>query len=198
MFGFIKNLFNKKNIDNELIEIEPFKAASFKLEQSQSKDYIEDYFMKEIELNNQYFKENTLNTILKHLTFEINLNKMGKKLTVEEKKALGLNTRLSITSALVDILSDQGVHYEYNPKLLLSNIYNKANITKANKDYYNKAIKAGITKFKLVSSGGGNGDCRWCKSRQKMKFLTQSDIEFFLDNQCECKPYSYSFLHPII
>jgi hypothetical protein len=98
---------------------------------------------------------------------------------------------------LVNVLNEDGLKIEY-PKNIITDIWNRASNAKLSYDSYIKAKKAGITKFKLISSGGGMGDCDWCVQKQKLDFLSDEDISFFLENKCDCDPYSYSYLQPEI
>ena len=158
---------------------------------------IEHYFT--IEINNSPFlKKDSQQIVMKHLLGEYNIVKTNNKLSVEEKKLLGINTRLSITKELVNVLNEEGLK-QPDPKIILSDIWNRSTITKSKWDQYNKSKRVmPDVKFNLVSSGGGMGDCEWCQTRQKKKYLSEEDILFFLENKCECKPYSYSFMVPII
>lgn len=185
MFKFLKSLFGRsiqplviyENCDN-------------------NENDIRKYFLQEIE-KSPFLKKERHDQVLKHLLQETNILKTETKLTVEEKKALGINSRLSITKELVNVLNEDGLKIEY-PKSIITDIWNRASNAKLSYDSYMKAKKAGISKFKLVSSGGGIDDCDWCTQKQKLKFLSETDIVFFLENKCDCEPYSYSYLQPEI
>ncbi len=56
----------------------------------------EEYFKAEVE-SSPYFKAEFKQNVLDHLLHKKSLNKTGNNLTVEEKRDLGIKTRLSIT-----------------------------------------------------------------------------------------------------
>ena len=62
--------------------------------------------------------------VLKHLKGEIDLNKTGNKLSADEKRELGLNTRLTITRELVEVLTDSGLAQK-NPKEILTDLHTR-------------------------------------------------------------------------
>jgi hypothetical protein len=185
MFRFLKSLFGRS------IQL----PVTYENRDNNEND-IRKYFLQEIE-KSHFLKKESHDQVLKHLLGEINILKTENKLTVAEKKALEINTRLSITKELVNVLNEEGLKIEY-PKSIITDMSNRASNSKLSYDSYIRAKKAGVTKFKLISSGGGMGDCDWCIQKQKLDFLSDADISFFLENKCNCEPYSYSYLEPEI
>jgi hypothetical protein len=156
---------------------------------------IESYFIEEIK-KSPFLKKETHNLVLEHLLGKCDILKTSNKLSTDDKKALGINTRQSITKELVSVLNEKGID-EPNPKQVIVDILNRARITKSRFDSYEKSKKIPGIQFKLMSSGGGMGDCEWCVSKQN-KILSDEDIMFFLANRCDCEPYSYCYIDPIL
>lgn len=154
---------------------------------------IETYFLKELQ-NCKYIKTECHAIALKHLKHEISLTKTGNNLTVDEKKSRGINPRLTITKELTEVLSDDGLSLD-NPKAILEEIYNKATITKARVDGFQKAVRLGVTKFTLNICGDGS-ECTWCREHSETQF--GQDILQQMEANCTCAPYSKCFITPVI
>ena len=184
MFKLFQNLFSKET-----------QATSMTIDHKNDKQQkqLESYFSKELK-NSPYFKPECSQQILDHLLHQRSLTKTENNLTNEEKQFLGINTRLIITKELIQVLSTEGLGLA-NPKLALEEIYNAAVILKARVDNFERAKQLGIKKYKLNSSGGG-GDCEWCQSSFLREF--GEDILQQMQENCICKPYSKSFIKPII
>lgn len=184
MIQFIKSIFASKKVStvsvpNQVLAIE--------------EKPILEYYLAELR-KCKYIKPERYGCVLKHLTHEESLIKTGTTLTIEEKKALGINTRLSITKELLEVLTPEGLALS-NPKALLEKIYNKATITKLRDDGFAKSIKAGIKKFTLCESGDGS-ECQWCKENIGLEhgsYLLQ-----LMRENCKCEPYSKCFINPVI
>lgn len=129
---------------------------------------------------------------LQHLLGIDDLNKKGAPLSIEEKKALGYNAKLAITHELLKILSDEGRALK-NPKAALDELYHKSSSEKSRDDLFYKALNAGITSFKLCTSGDGS-ECEWCRERANETFGPEI-MEQFKSN-CSCNPYSKCFFTP--
>jgi hypothetical protein len=153
----------------------------------------EEYFYVEVE-NSPYFKAEFKQNVLDHLLHKKSLNKTGNNLTVEEKRNLGINTRLSITKELAQVLSSEGISLD-NPKVALEVIYYRVTTSKARIDNFTRAQKIGTKQFKLLASGDGS-DCDWCRSNSDRKFGL--DILEQIKTQCRCSPYSKSVVNPIV
>ena len=184
MFQLLKSIFTNKKVvlenfpnEVEIIENKP----------------IREYFLTELR-ENKFIKQESHEAVLKHLTHDVSLTKTGTILTIEEKKALGLNTRLSITKELLEVLTPEGMTLS-NPKMLLEEIYNKATITKSKDDSFAKSINAGIKKFTLHEPGDSS-ECYWCKNNFGIEH--GPNLLQVIRENCECKPYSKCFISPII
>ena len=154
---------------------------------------IETYFLKELQ-SCKYIKPECHATVLRHLKHEVSLTKTGNNLTVDEKKARGINPRLAITKELIEALSDDGLSLD-NPKAILEEIYNRATIMKARTDGFKKAIRLGVTKFKLNACGDGS-ECAWCVEHSGTQF--GRDILQQMEANCTCTPYSKCFITPVM
>ena len=184
MFSAIRRIFSK----NEGASPAPPLASN-----SESERPIETYFMKELQ-GCKYIKPDCHTVVLKHLKHEVSLTKTGNNLTAEEKKSRGINPRLAITKELIEVLSDDGLALD-NPKALLEEIYNKATITKARTDGFQKAVRVGVKKFTLNTCGDGS-ECAWCAEHSGKQF--GPDILRQMEANCTCAPYSKCFITSVI
>lgn len=157
---------------------------------------LQNYFLEEIN-RSPFIKDSAKDIVLAHLNGEVNILKTENKFTLEEKKALGINTRLSVSRELYDILNFEGLKLR-NPKVLLSEIYYRAFMRKNRFDKMQRLRKNAMTKeFRLVSSGDGN-DCDWCKVQQKNTLSVLTNIEQLIDENCSCEPYCKCMIDPLI
>ncbi len=184
MIKLLKSIFTSRNVATDSIS---------NIAQSVGEKPIREYFLAELK-ENKYIKHEHLESILKHLTHDVSLTKTSNTLTSNEKKALGLNTRLSITKELLEVLTPDGLALN-NPKVILEEIYNKATITKLRDDNFEKSIKAGIKKFTLNECGDGS-ECEWCKANLGIEY-GPNILQLIRDN-CKCTPYSKCFITPIV
>lgn len=183
MFNTLRQLFSGKQ------QPQPSKSVQA---DSQEK-LIFEYFSEELD-NSAYFKPESKQTVLNHLLHVLSITKTGNNLSVEEKKALGLNTRLAITKELIEVLSAEGLRLE-NPKAALEEIYNRATITKTRIDNFEKARRIGITKFTLMTAGDGS-ECSWCRKNSDREFGV--DILSLMKSNCTCSPYAKCIINSVI
>ena len=187
MINFLKKIFNiAKSIEKESIQ-----------KQHETNHELEWYFKREIK-NCKLIKQNCDSIILEHLLRKKDILKTQNKLTVDEKKLLGINTRLSITKELIEVLNERGLKTHY-PKSIISNLYHRAFFSKSRHDEMNK-LRSGllIDKVILRSSGGGGGDCEWCQSNQDIEFSVHIPIEKLIEENCSCDPYCYCYIQSVI
>lgn len=147
---------------------------------------IEKYFVSELQ-NTDLVKPEKRQIVLQHLTHKINLNKSGNKLSSEEKKALGLNSRLSITHDLIDVLTAKGLN-EADPKSVLSSIFYKATFSKSHDDQLEKYLEIGVKEFKVLSVKDER-ECTWCKSVNNKSFPVTVDINKLINENCTCSSH---------
>lgn len=154
---------------------------------------IDDYFLGELR-ESKYIRPDCYAVVLKHLKHEASLTKTGNKLTADEKQALGLNPRITITKELVEVLTAEGLA-RVDPSVVLGEIYNKATVKKARTDNVRKSIDAGVEKFTLMS-GGDNTECDWCKEHLNEEF--EHDVLQVIEDNCTCVPYHKCSLRTVI
>jgi hypothetical protein len=130
------------------------------------------------------FKKNTFDIVIKHLKNEINLNKSGSKLTTSEKKELGLNARLSITSGLVAVLSKSGLELA-DPKDSLKQIYYRATFEANRIENIERMLSLGIENATYTSCKDER-DCEWCKANDGRKFIVSEAINAEVNQRCSC------------
>ena len=103
MFKLLKKLLGGKS------------SSNYSKRESQPQEHdLQLFFEKELS-ENKFIKPESKSIVLQHLTGEINILKTENKLTKEEKKELGINTRLSITKELIAVLTDEGIKHEDKP-----------------------------------------------------------------------------------
>lgn len=187
MINYIKKILKKE----KSIGIEP------RQEENKSSNDIEWFLKKEID-NCTLINKNNASIILDHLLRKKDILRTQNILSVNEKKSLGINTRLSITKELVEVLNAEGLKTHY-PKSIISNLYHRAFFAKSRHDNMKKfRSSVSINKVILISSGGGGGDCDWCKLNQNIEFSVHKPIEKLIDENCNCDPYCYCYIQPII
>lgn len=184
MLGFIKKIFSSK--DSE-------KKNSLAIELSKDEVEQKQKLMKKIALEElekiDFFNRTQNDVILKHLLGNGNLFKNEDYLTVDEKKALGINARLKISRSLVKIFDkskvDDGFFKDKNPKKILSNLAYQVEFKATKIQNIKKYKSAGIKKIELLRAGQSK-DCDWCKKQNgKIMDIDKDIIKFIYDN-CKC------------
>jgi hypothetical protein len=162
---------------------------------TQKADYlerpIEDYFNEGIK-SSRYFLPEKRDLILNHLLGASNINESGDTLSADQKKALGFNPRIKLTSQLLSTLTNEGRLLK-DPKKALEELYYHASFNKSRTDKFHQSVKAGITSFKLCASGDGS-ECEWCRTNDQKVFGVEILDKFNLN--CACSPYSKCFIAP--
>ena|ERR1035438_3244568 len=157
---------------------------------------IEVYFRNEV-FSSKFIKADARDTVINHLLGNTNILKTENKLSSDEKKALGINARLSITRELVGVLTEEGIK-TYHPSAIISEMWNRATIKKLRHDNIEKLrVNSYAKKFTLMSCGNGD-DCKWCKANQNREFQVSVDIEALIDKNCTCDPYCKCAIQPVI
>jgi hypothetical protein len=156
---------------------------------------IELYFREEVE-KSDYLKDESRQVVLDHLLGKIDILKSGNKLSPSEKKALGINARLTITSELVAVLNEKAIRLAH-PAAIITNMWSRATSKKSRHEQIEKLRASGVKKFKLMSCGDGN-DCTWCQATQKQELSAQFDMDSAISEKCKCDPYCKCFIYPIV
>lgn len=133
---------------------------------------------------------------LQHLKNKINLNRTGNKLSVNEKKAANLNSRLSITKELFDILSVEGLKQE-DPKRVLSNLFYRATFARGRDESIILFEKAGIEKYTFMSCKDEK-ECTWCNSQDGVERPITDSPNILISKHCTCESHCRCTLKPII
>ena len=188
MLSLIKSIFSKnKHIELRSEIAEPNQPIE------DSEENLSLLFKNELSVC-RYIKPECHEIVIKHLTHEKSLHKTENILSNEEKKSLGLNTRVIFTQEFVAVLTKEGMELQ-NPKDILTEIYNKVTINKAIRDSFKKSLRVGVKKFTLKPTGGG-APCEWCISNANKEFGT--DILETLYKNCTCIPYTWSYINSVI
>lgn len=125
--------------------------------------------------------------VMDHLHHRINLNKTGNKLTADEKRTLNINTRLSITRELVDILTESGLQ-QPNPKDILSSIYYRATFAKTHDENLKQFRKMGLKHYEVLACRDER-DCPWCKSMDGKKVSVSQNFNDLINDNCTCESH---------
>jgi hypothetical protein len=141
------------------------------------------------------FKEDQYEVVLRHLNSEIDLNKLGTKLTVEQKRELGFNTRVAITDALVNVLSEKGLAVS-NPKDELAKIYYRGTFEYRRLEDIQELIRLDVEEV-TYQVAGDERDCIWCKANNGLKFRVSDEINEIIKTNCTCD-WNRSFLAAVI
>ncbi|MFS1901178.1 hypothetical protein BCU43_006980 [Vibrio lentus] len=172
MLKLIGKIFGKKTDKNVKIADPQVKNTSQ-----------DELFLKHLQMV-ECFKEESFEKVIKHLRHDIDLNQLGKKLAASEKKTLGLNTRLSITSDLVETLSTKGLKMA-NPKDALKKVYYRATFELKRIEDIQRMTLVGITEV-TYSSCNGEHDCSWCKESNGLRFKISDGLNDIIDTNCTC------------
>lgn len=192
LFGGVSKLLKLiSRIFGKSVQSEKNRNSSPYTVQSQS---LNDLFLKHFN-ESSYFKEGTFDTVIKHLKHEIDLNKSGLKLNVCEKKELGLNSRLSITSDLVSVLSKSGLELA-DPKDALKQVYYRATFEASRIEKFQKMLSTGIVEA-TYNSCKDERDCEWCKVNDGVKFTISESLNTEINQSCTCK-WNRGFFSPVI
>ncbi|HMP09729.1 hypothetical protein [Hydrogenophaga sp.] len=143
----------------------------------------DQYLLREVE-KNDLIRKDQIEAVLQHLNNEINLNKAGSKLTVNEKKELGINPRLQITHELLAVLNDKG-RAQIDPRSVLSSIAMKANFARSHDENIQSYKSMGLKKYEVVACQDQR-DCAWCKSMDGKKLSVNQSINELIEQNCRC------------
>jgi hypothetical protein len=172
MLDFIRKIFKGNGSSESIISNAPVS----------NNDDISSYLNTEID-KIDFIKDECRNVVLLHLLGKHDLLKNGEKLPVAEKKALGLNTRVSITREFVAVLNEKGLRSD-DPKGIVQNLYYRAVFKKSRTEDLQRIRGIGIKKIKLLSAGDER-DCSWCKSVNDRTFDSAKDMIDLLQ-VCHC------------
>jgi hypothetical protein len=156
---------------------------------------IEHYFQAEI-MRSMHIKPDAANVVMDHMTGKIDILRSGEKLSADEKKSLGLNSRQSITRELIGVLSQSGMALS-RPASAIEDIWIRANHRRSRDEQLVKLRRAGVRSF-VYESSGVETDCAWCNKNYGRTFPASHDIGAEEDRECTCSPCAQSYLRPIV
>jgi len=181
-----ENIIDKKYYKEEIHEIKEESTNDKRILKPLEKNLINEYFEKD-----NYFDKECKDTIIKHYLEEINLLSNNNLLTIEEKKELGLNTRLKISHDLINIFDLEKLDNK-NPKDLLNNFLYSIRNKVSSAIELNETSFSNI-KFVKLSSCMDERDCSWCKENDGKLFLTHEAFEIMNEN-CKCDYFRGVFI----
>ncbi|AHC85729.1 hypothetical protein X970_10995 [Pseudomonas monteilii SB3101] len=139
------------------------------------------YYKSEIS-NSPFVKESGRTAVLKDFLHEVKL-KDGEPLSLEEKRSLGINTRLKITRELYEVLTPEGL--AFGPKKALESLYYKATFNHKRHGDIARMKGAGIHQYSPMSCGD-NRDCDWCTSMNGKLISVDVDFVQLIKQNCTC------------
>lgn len=146
-----------------------------------SQPEIVTYYKTEIS-NSPFVKESGREAVLRDFLHEVKL-KDGALLSLEEKRSLGINTRLKITRELYEVLTPAGL--EFGPKKALESLYLKATFDHNRHRDIARMKGLGIKQYSPMSCGD-NRDCDWCTSMDGKPISVEVDFVQLIKENCTC------------
>lgn len=143
-----------------------------------------------------FIRDDMKETAYRALSGEIDLFKDKDLLSLEEKKALGMNARLKLTRDFVGILNMEGLSLK-NPKESFFNITTKLTLNELLVSQIDDAKRLGIKKLKLLPAGDER-DCSWCQGVKGKTFGTNDKIIKMIEDNCTCADYSRITIIPVV
>lgn len=154
---------------------------------------VEAYFRNELK-QSPFFKSEAHQAVMDHLLRRRSLTDTPNKLSLEQKRALGLNARMSMTQELVGVLTPSGLR-AVSPKALLSDLCLRATFFRSWDDTVTRAARAGVSQFKFIADSTPDA-CEWCRQVAPGKVFGL-EIVSAVKEACKCSPYSRGFVEPI-
>ncbi|MEW9857876.1 hypothetical protein [Pseudomonas putida] len=147
-----------------------------------SQPEIVTYYQAEIS-NSPFIKESGRDAVLRDFLHEVKL-KDGALLSIEEKRSLGINTRLKVTRELCDVLTPAGL--AFGPTKVLEPLYLKATFDHNRHRDIARMKGLGIKQYSPMSCGD-NRDCDWCASMDGKLFSVEVDFVQLIKENCTCE-----------
>lgn len=175
-----------KRIISQLFKATPIHPATAALEHdpspvAQGAWSLADYFQAEIE-KCPLIQECGREMVLRDFLHETKL-KDGEPLTTEEKKALGINTRLKITSSHREALTLEGLRL--GPKEVMNPLYYRATFDHNRHQQIAKMKSLGMLHYKPMACGDER-DCEWCLSMNDKLIPVDVDFVQLIHDHCTC------------
>lgn len=142
-----------------------------------------------------YIRKEAIESVFLYILDQQKLFETKTPLSVEEKRDLGVNTRLKITKEMVAVLTTEGLqsHYpaEIVPNLWRSTTFRYRRIMDVERLRNMQLCET--VKFQGVM---GLDSCEWCKKVEGKSFDINEDIDRLLEDNCKCEPYWKGYLSP--
>lgn len=129
-----------------------------------------------------FFVPEGVPAVIDHALGRRNLNREPPFLSVDEKRALGLNTRQKLSHALVAVLSAEGRAFSH-PKDLPDSIRHQARGHVSRRLTVETMRSAGIKTCLLKTSRDGR-DCEWSCAAPR-RFTVDVDIQAVIEANCD-------------
>lgn len=156
---------------------------------------LEHYFRAEI-TRSTYIRSDAANVVLDHLTGKHDILRSGEKLSTDEKKRLGLNSRQSITRELIGVLSQSGMALP-RPAGAIEDIWTRATLRRSRDEQIAALRQSGVRSF-AYESMGVETNCEWCNKNFGHTFSAGYDFATEADRECTCSPSARGFIRPIV
>ncbi|EQC1412960.1 hypothetical protein ACY2L5_004317 [Providencia rettgeri] len=186
MLNWVSKIFKKQESSKiDMSEIEDIPILNENINDKLPLDI--NYFLLRELKRSDAVKPDCYDTAMRHLTFQQNLFKEGTQLTTDEKKALGISTRIKyITKEYIDILNLNAINLSINPKYILDEIYSIANHKFSLYSQIEKSRDVGIKNhiFHIANTGL---ECSWCCAMEGKKLSVNEDIVELMETNCTCE-----------
>lgn len=174
LFDLIRSFFSKNEKNKSVLIASPLVKIKS----------LDELFIFHIN-HSQYFQDSDHDLVLNHLKNKVNLNKLGEKLSVEQKKELGINTRLTITKSLVGVLSKKGLSLP-DPKDALKRVYYRATFEHRKLEDLERMESLSIKEFKYFTCQDER-DCTWCSKNHGAIYPVSGAIIDDINENCKCE-----------
>jgi hypothetical protein len=175
-----------KKMISSLFKATSGKPATAELEHDaspvmQDQRSLADYFKAEIE-KCPLIQESGRGMVLRDFLHEEKL-KDGTLLTTDEKKSLGINARLKITSSHCKALTLEGLRL--GPKEVMNPLYYRATFDHNRHQQIAKMKSLGILHYRPMACGDER-DCEWCLSMNDKLIPVDVDFVQLIHDYCTC------------
>lgn len=139
-------------------------------------------YYKTVIFSSPFIRDSGREAVLSDFMQEVKL-KDGELLSLEEKRSLGINTRLKITRELYEVLTPAGI--DFGPKKVLESLYLKATFNHNRHRGIARMKGLGIKQYSPMSCRDKR-DCDWCTSMDGKLISVEVDFVKLIEDNCTC------------
>ena len=143
----------------------------------------------------QFIRPEAVEAVYLYLLDQNKLFETKTPLSVEEKRTLGINTRLKITQEHTALLTTQGLQSHY-PAEIIPNLWRAATFRYRRVLELEKLRRLAMCKTVTLTTIGESDSCEWCNKTNGKKFDINQDLDRLIEVNCKCQPYWKGVLSP--